>query len=188
MQNCTGVDRSTSPTPTPCDSRHVHRDLDRGLGDRRPRPFRLSIRRPSRWRRSFENRNLGINMAIQDGLRYLWTSQTIAQVVSPQARTTFWNNSGFTYADTSLVVLAFENQVTGLTANATDPASTRIISSAAAQLRHRANSPATALGNPGGQQPVRGLCRLRGSDDRGVTKATPRRWPSWVLPAAVHLA
>jgi len=64
------------------------------------------------------NRSLGINMAIQDGLRYLWTNQDNRAANFPAGVTTFWNNSGFPYADTSLVVLAFENQGYTLIANA----------------------------------------------------------------------
>jgi hypothetical protein len=63
------------------------------------------------------NRSLGINMAIQDGLRYLWASQVMRAENFPGSTTTSWNNSGFDYADTSLVVLAFENQGYKITAN-----------------------------------------------------------------------
>lgn len=63
------------------------------------------------------NRSLGINMAIQDGLRFLWTSQDNRQANFPGSTTTSWNNSGFPNADTSLVVLAFENQGYKITAN-----------------------------------------------------------------------
>jgi len=62
------------------------------------------------------NRSLGVNMAIQDGLRYLWSSQNSRGVSFPASVTTNWG-SGFTGADTSLVVLAFENQGYKLTAN-----------------------------------------------------------------------
>jgi hypothetical protein len=63
------------------------------------------------------NRSLGINMAIQDGLRYLWTSQTSRAANFPASVTTNWNNTGFHYADTSMVVLAFENQGYKIAAN-----------------------------------------------------------------------
>ena len=63
------------------------------------------------------NRSLGINMAIQDGLRFLWTNQVSRTTNFPAGTTTSWNNSGFAYADTSLVVLAFENQGYKITAN-----------------------------------------------------------------------
>lgn len=63
------------------------------------------------------NRSLGINMAIQDGLRFLWTSQSSRAASFPASTTTNWNNSGFSYADTSLVVLAFENQSYKIVAN-----------------------------------------------------------------------
>src|SRR5262245_16636666 len=54
-----------------------------------------------------ENRSLGINMAIQDGLRWLWTAQTSRAANFPAAVTTNWSSST---PYTSLVVLAFENQ------------------------------------------------------------------------------
>ena len=63
------------------------------------------------------NRSLGINMAIQDGLRYLWTTQVGRSVSFPANPMTSWNNTGFPYADTSLIVLAFENQGYKITAN-----------------------------------------------------------------------
>lgn len=63
------------------------------------------------------NRSLGINMTIQDGLRFLWTSQTSRAASFPASTTTNWNNSGFPQADTSLVVLGFENQGYKITAN-----------------------------------------------------------------------
>ena len=63
------------------------------------------------------NRSLGINMAIQDGLRFLWTSQLNRAANFPAGTTTDWSNTGFPYADTSLVVLAFENQGYKITAN-----------------------------------------------------------------------
>ncbi len=64
------------------------------------------------------NRSLGINMAIQDGLRFLWTSQVNRAASFPGSTTTSWNDTfSFPYADTSLVVLAFENQGYKITAN-----------------------------------------------------------------------
>jgi hypothetical protein len=65
------------------------------------------------------NRSLGINMAIQDGLRWLWTQQSNRSANFPGGTTTSWNTSGFQAADTSLVVLAFENQ--GYKISATTP-------------------------------------------------------------------
>ena len=65
----------------------------------------------------FNNRNLGINMAIQDGLRYLWTQQVSRTTNFPAGTTTTWQNSSFPQADTSLVVLAFENQGYKITPN-----------------------------------------------------------------------
>ncbi|MCM2310290.1 MAG: dockerin type I domain-containing protein [Steroidobacteraceae bacterium] len=63
------------------------------------------------------NRSLGINMAIQDGLRWLWTQQDNRVANFPGGTTTSWSTSGFSAADTSLVVLAFENQGFRITAN-----------------------------------------------------------------------
>ena len=63
------------------------------------------------------NRSLGINMAIQDGLRYLWTQQGSRAANFPAGATTSWSNSPYPDADTSLVVLAFENQGYKITAN-----------------------------------------------------------------------
>ena len=63
------------------------------------------------------NRSLGINMAIQDGLRYLWTSQGNRAGGFPADPTTYWNNSGYPYGDTSLAVLGFENQGYKIAAN-----------------------------------------------------------------------
>lgn len=62
------------------------------------------------------NRNLGINMAIEDGLRSLWVSQANRAGNFPDGVTTNWSNS-FSYADTSLIVLAFENHGYALTGN-----------------------------------------------------------------------
>ncbi len=63
------------------------------------------------------NRSLGINMAIQDGLRFLWTTQNSRAANFPAGTTTSWSNTGFPYADTSLAVLAFENQGYKIAAN-----------------------------------------------------------------------
>lgn len=56
-------------------------------------------------------RDLRINKAIQDGLRYLWYSQNNRAANFPASVTTDWTFSfhGFPGAYTSLVVLAFEN-------------------------------------------------------------------------------
>jgi hypothetical protein len=66
------------------------------------------------------NRNLGINMAIQDGLRYMWYSQ--------DSRTTFdttaqgsWSTGGGQPSQTALVALAFQNHGFKLPNNATAP-------------------------------------------------------------------
>ena len=62
---------------------------------------------------AFDLRNLNVNRAIQDGLRYLWTTQS--------NRTTFdtTNETGWTHsAYTALVVQAFQNHGYRLTPNA----------------------------------------------------------------------
>lgn len=63
-----------------------------------------------------DNRSLGINMAIEDGLRSLWVSQEGRAANFPDSVTTHWGN-GFPYADASLIVLAFENHGYKLTGN-----------------------------------------------------------------------
>ncbi|MBX3645465.1 MAG: hypothetical protein KF720_20585 [Rubrivivax sp.] len=119
VQNCTGVDRSYIAYPHTYAIQGTY-TVTLTVGSEtatttvqafNPAAF------PGGGAASFENRNLGINMAIQDGLRYLWTNQNNRAGGFPTSTTTFWNNSGFTYADTSLVVLAFENQGYRLTAN-----------------------------------------------------------------------
>ena len=62
------------------------------------------------------NRSLGINMTIQDGLRFLWQSQSNRTANFPLGTTTNWGNS-FAYADASLIVLSFENQGYKIQAN-----------------------------------------------------------------------
>ena len=59
------------------------------------------------------NRSLGINMAIEDGLRNLWVNQWNRAGNFPSGVSTFWNAS-FPYAGTSLIALAFENHGYGL--------------------------------------------------------------------------
>jgi hypothetical protein len=56
---------------------------------------------------AFDLRAVNINRTIQNGLRYLWTSQTSRAANFPAAITTSWDSDP-TY--TALVVLAFENQ------------------------------------------------------------------------------
>ncbi len=63
-------------------------------------------------------RNLNINRAIQDGLRYLWFSQT-ARTTFDTTATTTWGN--FVAPFTSIVTLAFENQGYRLPNNQTTP-------------------------------------------------------------------
>lgn len=62
------------------------------------------------------NRSLGINMTIQDGLRSLWTQQVNREANFPDGTATSWSNY-VDFADTSLVVLAFENQGYKIQAN-----------------------------------------------------------------------
>ena len=54
-------------------------------------------------------RGVRINMAIEDGLRYLWTQQQSRVGNFPNGLVTTWENF-YAPAPTSLVVLAFENQ------------------------------------------------------------------------------
>ena len=53
-------------------------------------------------------RNLGINMAIEDGLRSLWTTQSGRQANFPASSTTVWTG-GYEEANTAFVALAFQN-------------------------------------------------------------------------------
>jgi len=55
-----------------------------------------------------EVRNLGINMAIQDGLRFLWQSQESRAANFPDSPTANWNDGGFRSSATALVVSAFQ--------------------------------------------------------------------------------
>jgi hypothetical protein len=60
------------------------------------------------------SRNLGINMAIQDGLRFLWQAQDNRAANFPSSATTTWGAtnpfSSSSHSWTALVTLAFENQ------------------------------------------------------------------------------
>jgi hypothetical protein len=67
-----------------------------------------------------ENRGLGINMAIQDGLRHLWTTQSSRAAGFPASATTNWGN-GFPYADAGLITLAFLNHGYGLANDGSAP-------------------------------------------------------------------
>jgi uncharacterized repeat protein (TIGR01451 family) len=58
---------------------------------------------------SAEERNLGINMAIADGLRSLWVSQSDLTTFASSATTNWGSPGGFPASITSMVVLAFEN-------------------------------------------------------------------------------
>jgi hypothetical protein len=59
-------------------------------------------------------------MAIQDGLRYLWTAESNRAANFPAAVTTNWGGS-FPYAEASMVVLAFENHGFKLANNNSPP-------------------------------------------------------------------
>ncbi|MGE0593061.1 MAG: hypothetical protein AB7Q15_11030 [Vicinamibacterales bacterium] len=56
-----------------------------------------------------ELRNLNVNRAIQNALRYLWVTQDARAANFPASVTTRWNASSFPSAYTALAVLAFEN-------------------------------------------------------------------------------
>jgi hypothetical protein len=56
-----------------------------------------------------QNRGLGINMAIQDGLRWLWTAQFNRAANFPASLTTTWRSSTWSSSESSLIALAFEN-------------------------------------------------------------------------------
>ncbi len=58
---------------------------------------------------AFALRELNVNRAIQDGLRYLWFSQANRTTFNTTAET-FWDWGSFDNAGTSLAVLAFQNQ------------------------------------------------------------------------------
>jgi hypothetical protein len=67
-----------------------------------------------------ENRALGINMAIEDGLRYLWTAQASRAANFPAGVSTNWGGS-FPYADAALITLAFENHAYLLASDGSAP-------------------------------------------------------------------
>ena len=67
-------------------------------------------------------RGLKINMAIEDGLRYLWTSQSSRAANFPSVSTTFWNQGAANPQQwTALVALAFENHGYRLANNGSAP-------------------------------------------------------------------
>jgi VCBS repeat-containing protein len=65
------------------------------------------------------NRSLGINMAIEDGLRYLWTQQTNRGNFDTTS-VTAWSGS-YPVSYTSLVTLAFQNHGYGLPTDGSAP-------------------------------------------------------------------
>lgn len=114
IENCTGVDRSYIAYPKTYASQGTYTvRLTVGLETTTTtiQIFNAAVLTAD------NNRSLGINMAIQDGLRYLWTSQINRAANFPASVSTTWRSSGFTGADTSLVVLAFENQGYKITPN-----------------------------------------------------------------------
>jgi len=56
-----------------------------------------------------DQRSVRVNLAIEDGLRWLWTMQTGRAAGFPASTTTFWDNGQFDASATSIIVLAFEN-------------------------------------------------------------------------------
>ena len=108
-----------------------------------------------------------------------------ARPISRQVPTTSWNNTGFTYADTSLVVLAFENQGYKITANVAPTGHLREIRrSPRPQLRdQRTFASMRSAVTPDGDNPcvdLRGLRRAQNRPgDTGYTTALailqPRR-------------
>ena len=61
-----------------------------------------------------------VNLAIEDGLRYLWTTQTSRAANFPTSPTTRWSNQWHS-SEAALVTLAFENQGYRLPANPATP-------------------------------------------------------------------
>jgi hypothetical protein len=118
LQSCTGVDRSYVAFPHTYASQGVY-TVTMTVGAE-VATTQVSIFDPAALpggATGDANRSLGINMAIQDGLRFLWTNQINRAANFPASTTTFWQNSSFPAADTSLVVLAFENQGYKITPN-----------------------------------------------------------------------
>lgn len=58
---------------------------------------------------AFDLRGLNINRTIQNGLRYLWTSQASRAANFPAGTTTNWGGFGFSASHAALVTLAFQN-------------------------------------------------------------------------------
>ena len=114
LENCTGVDRSYIAYPKIYASQGTYTvRLTVGL---ETTTTTVQVFNPALLTAD-NNRSLGINLAIQDGLRFLWTSQVSRAANFPASVTTRWQNSSYPSADTSLVVLAFENQGYKITAN-----------------------------------------------------------------------
>lgn len=118
-QNCTGVDRSYIAYPHTYATQGTYTatlTVGSETATTTVRAFNPALFTDG-GAAGFNNRNLGINMAIQDGLRFLWTNQVNRAANFPANVATNWQSSGFPAADTSLVVLAFENQGYKITAN-----------------------------------------------------------------------
>jgi hypothetical protein len=67
-----------------------------------------------------ENRNLGINMAIEDGLRFLWYNQSNRAANFPDAPVTSWGPS-FPASGTAMVTTAFQVQGYQIPSNGAAP-------------------------------------------------------------------
>ena len=57
---------------------------------------------------AFDLRNLNVNRAIENGLRFLWQQQVNRAANFPAGTTTFWN-ADYQTSNTALITLAFEN-------------------------------------------------------------------------------
>lgn len=70
---------------------------------------------------AFDLRGLNINRTIQDGLRFLWTSQVSRAANFPASVQTNWGGGGFSSSHAALVTLAFQNHGYRLTNNNVAP-------------------------------------------------------------------
>ena len=104
-----------------------------------------------------------------------------------------WNNTGFPYADTSLVVLAFENQGYKITANVapTGIYEKYIVRRGLNYVISQLSTSALGL-TPAGNNPCVGVPAATFADCVGLAPpgdpATPRRWPSCAFAGSGALA